>query len=771
MEKKIFKIPFIILRQDVVFPKTIRDIRITDPISKTVVDEVLKLEENERLVFFALEKIYDVESSKRFFYGTGTVGKIIANQRNQDVYIIEVEGLFRALLLAPPVKSNAPIEVEVLFDEPLNPTPEDNLKIQNYVQRIKSLLIEIKTLTSKLPGFFEISLAIIDLNKIQSLTDLEVIVYDFISRTSILTVAEKQEVLSVNNLILRLAKIWNLLKSVFNLLKMQEEILNMIESKATKISQIGQVDQANNEYTRLNKKYRNIKNLISEEIDRVIQEDLERLRISRLDSAESAQIITHLEFLLNFPWGKYTNDPNDFIQVKQVLDSDHYGLEHVKERIIEFLAVKRLNPKSRGSIICFVGPAGVGKTSLGQSIARALNRKFIRISLGGIHDEAEIRGHRRTYVGALPGKILQEIKRCGSLNPVFMIDEIDKIGREIYRGDPSSALLEVLDPEQNFAFRDNYVGAGIDLSRVFFITTANVLNGIQTPLLDRMEIIKIPGYTELEKIQIAKHFLIPKQLRESGLGKINANFSDEILSLIIKSYTEEAGVRELERKIASIFRRIAKEILLNRLNRINIDEAFVEETLGSRIYNVNKTRETPVGVAIGLAVTSSGGCILFIESARFVSGQEKKLFQTGVLSDIFKESIEICLSLIRSRYFSNDSDLDKYVFHVHVPDGATPKDGPSAGITIFTSLYSLLFCQKVKRDLAMTGEINLEGMVLPVGGIREKLIAAERAGIKEVILPKDNDGDVANIPQEIKNRLKFHFVKNIDEVIKIAFDN
>lgn len=704
----------------------------------------------------------------------GTVCFISRVEYNEDHILLHALGMFRAKfhdsIKTDDVEPFNPTKIVFLLDEPLNPSVDELELINQNINKVKTKIMDWLMLISKdVPNVMDMVIKSQQaINTINDFYKLEKFLNEIFTYTSFASIKVLVLILATDNINKRMELMIRCLNEMCKNFK-QQKIQN--EGVAEMLN--GLNPEQKNDYGRLNKRYEKIKDIIPENIRVAIEEDLAKLKIVQgaSESSEKSNIISHLEFLLGLPWGKYTASPTDFNKVKEILDADHYGLTHIKERIMEFLAVKQLNPKSRSSVLCFIGPPGVGKTSLGQSIARALNKKFIRISLGGIYDESEIRGHRRTYIGALPGKILQEIKRCGSLNPVFMIDEVDKIGRSAVHGDPSSALLEVLDPEQNFAFTDNYVATGVDLSQVLFITTANT-NNIQKPLLDRMEVIYLPGYTEFEKTQIAKQFLVSRQLKECGLiDKIDVAFADEIISLIIRDYTDEAGVRELERKIAKVFRKIAKDYLLlkSEVRAFSMTEEFVRGALGPKIFQKNRARKTPVGVATALAWTETGGTILFVEAVQFNSRQEKKLSQTGSLGDVFKESIKIALSLIRSKYHPSYIDIDDNVFHVHVPEGSIPKDGPSAGITIFTALYSLISKKEVKEYFAMSGEINLEGMILPVGGIREKVIAAERAGIKEVILPRANEGDIEDIPQEIKSKVIFHFVNSVDEVIKIAF--
>jgi len=505
-----------------------------------------------------------------------------------------------------------------------------------------------------------------------------------------------------------------------------------------------------------------------EKVSEIAHKEINRLERMNPLSAEYTVSRTYLDYLITLPWNKRTVDNLDLSRAKTVLNEDHYGLEKVKDRILEFLAVKKLKDPMKGPILCFVGPPGVGKTSLGRSIARALERKFIRISLGGVRDEAEIRGHRRTYVGALPGRILQEIRRAETANPVFMLDEVDKIGQDV-RGDPAAALLEALDPEQNFSFTDHYLDVPFDLSHVLFIATANVLGPIPPALLDRMEVIHLSGYTEEEKEKIAFQFLIPRQKEENGLRDYPLSFTPEAVSRIIREYTREAGVRNLEREIASLCRKIAKEVAMGNPTRDTITPELVEELLGPRKYYREVAQERDrVGVATGLAWTENGGDILFIEASKMKG--EKGLILTGSLGDVMKESAQAALSYIRSHASSLHLPEDFYQawdIHIHIPAGATPKDGPSAGVAIAAAVLSLLKGKPLPHDMAMTGELTLSGRVLPIGGVKEKLLAARRAGVQSVILPKKNEENLVDIPEDVRNELNLILIEDFREVIDL----
>jgi ATP-dependent Lon protease len=501
------------------------------------------------------------------------------------------------------------------------------------------------------------------------------------------------------------------------------------------------------------------------------ERELKRLDFIPSASPEFSVIVSYIEIIADLPWNKLSNDNLDLDQAQQILDRDHYDLEKVKKRLIEYLAVRKLNPQGHGAILCFLGPPGVGKTSLGQSIADALGRKFVRISLGGMRDEAEIRGHRRTYIGSMPGRIIQELRRCGTRNPVFMLDEIDKIGAD-FRGDPASALLEVLDPRQNNAFADRYLDVPFDLSDVIFIGTANYIGGVPDPLRDRIEVISIPGYTEREKLEIAKRYLVKRQLEENGLKPEQIEWQDDALRRIINDYTHEAGVRELERQIASVCRGIASQVARGKTEHVTVTPEVVAEMLGPAKYvRETKLKSSNPGVVTGLAYTPQGGEVLHIEATRYPG--KGNVMLTGHIGEVMKESVQAALSLLRSRDGQlgvNSEDFRKTDIHVHVPAGAVPKDGPSAGIAMFTALASLFSNRPVRPDVAMTGEITLRGLVLPIGGLKEKSLAAMRAGITTVIIPKLNEKDLIDVPEEAKQKLKFIPVENVDEVLAVALE-
>jgi ATP-dependent Lon protease len=531
--------------------------------------------------------------------------------------------------------------------------------------------------------------------------------------------------------------------------------------------ELGEGNELQEEIDQYRKKIKKAK--MPPEVAEESERQVGRLERMHPDAAETATLRNYLDWMIGLPWAKSTKDNLDLKKAQKILDEDHYGLEKIKERILEHLAVRKLKKDSRGPILCFVGPPGVGKTSLGKSIAKALGRKFVRMSLGGVHDEAEIRGHRRTYVGAMPGRVIQSIHQAGSNNPVFMMDEVDKIGAD-FRGDPSSAMLEVLDPEQNHAFRDNYLGVPFDLSNVMFVTTANMLDPIQPAFRDRMEIIQLSGYTEEEKLEIAKRHLIPKQVAEHGLTSRQIEFTDEGVRAIINQYTQEAGLRNLEREIATACRKVARQVASGEKNIRKLHTDNIGKFLGRpRIFPEELLKRDQVGVATGLAWTPVGGDILFIE-ATAMKGRGL-LTLTGQLGDVMKESAHAALSYARSHakeFGINEDFFGKHDIHVHVPEGSIPKDGPSAGVTMATAILSLLTGKPVRRKIAMTGEITLRGEVLPIGGIKEKVLAARRAKINTVIMPSLNERDLEDINETIRKDMHFIFVDDVREVFKAA---
>ena len=604
---------------------------------------------------------------------------------------------------------------------------------------------------------------------------------DFIASALESPVVVRQGILEAFNVEERLQKTCILLTKELNILELENQIHNQVQQEVDKSQreyflreqlkaiqrELGENDPTIRENAELHEKILSLG--MSEEVKVKASKELERLNSTPSMAPDGGVIRTYLDWLVSLPWNNATVDRLDIGEAARILEEKHYGLQKVKERILEYIAVRKLSDNMRSPILCFVGPPGVGKTSLGRSIAEALNRKFVRLSLGGIHDEAEIRGHRRTYVGALPGRIIQTMKTAATMNPLFVLDEIDKIGAD-FRGDPSAALLEVLDPEQNHAFSDHYLEVPYDLSKVIFLTTANVLHPIPAALRDRLEVIELPGYTEEEKIHIARQFLIPKQMQEHGLKPSRVEFDDTALQRIIREYTLEAGVRNLEREIASIMRKVARKVAEGRTTKTKVTAEKIAEYLGSQKYYYGQAEEKDEpGIATGVAWTSAGGDLMTVE-ATLMEGRGN-LTLTGQLGDVMKESAQAALSYTRSRAGQLGVEsrfYEKYDIHLHLPAGSIPKDGPSAGITMATALISALTKRAAHRDVAMTGEITLRGRVLPIGGVKEKVLAAHRAGIKTFILPKRNLKDLDDVPREVINALRFVPVERMDDVIRVA---
>lgn len=651
---------------------------------------------------------------------------------------------------------------------------EKGVKVEALMRNIVSMFQRLIELSPHLPE--ELEAIVINIEEPGRLADFIVANLNF-------ELEDKQKILETFDPVKRLQNLTPILMKEINILelgaKIRSQVKDEIDEDQRKFylreqlkaiqKELGEKDERTIEIEELKKKIKKAK--MPKDVEKVAMKELERLGVIPVQAAEYHVIRTYLDWLVNLPWSKETKDNLAIKEVEKVLNDDHYNLEDVKERIIEFLAVRKLKKDSKGPILCFIGPPGVGKTSLGKSIARALGRKFVRFSLGGVRDEAEIRGHRRTYVAALPGRIIQGIKQAGSNNPVFMLDEVDKIGVD-FRGDPAAALLEVLDPEQNNSFSDHYLEVAFDLSKVMFITTGNIIDPIPPALKDRMEIITLPGYIIQEKLEIAKSFLIPRQVNENGLSKKLIKFTDNAILEIVNDYTREAGVRNLERSIGSICRKVARKVAEGRKTLSIVNKGNVKEFLGpAKYYSEIAERTGGVGIATGLAWTRAGGEILFVEATKMHG--KKCLTLTGQMGDVMQESAEAALSYIRSnaKKFGIDGNFyDKYDIHIHIPEGAIPKDGPSAGITMSVALASLLTEKPVKPDVAMTGEITLRGKILPIGGVKEKVMAAKRAGIKEIILPEKNRSNLEEISDKVKRGIKFVFIDCIDDAIQEALE-
>lgn len=704
-------------------------------------------------------------------YTTGTTARIlrVVREREQGVDIV-VQGVQRFEVKR--FTQSAPYLAATV--ELIPEIDRDDVEIEALMRNLKQLTTEVLQLIPELPPS-----AAEMVEQVQSANRL---VYLIASNLPI-TTEEKMQILGMTDVADALRMTLKILHHHLEVLRVTQKINTEVKGELNKSQreyvlrqqikaiqkELGELEDDGDVLDEIQEKIN--KANLPEEVRKVADKELRRLRAIQPSSPEYTVARTYLEWICDLPWSVTTTDNLDVTHARSVLDEDHYDLDKIKKRILEYLAVSKLRNNLKGPILCLVGPPGVGKTSLGQSVARALGRKFAHVSLGGVRDEAEIRGHRRTYIGALPGKIIQSLKRAGSSNPVFMMDEIDKLGRD-WRGDPTSALLEVLDPEQNHSFMDHYLDVPFDLSKILFITTANVTDTIPAPLLDRMELLELPGYTPEEKIAITRRHLLPKQIKEHGLTEDQVDLSDAMILFGIDHYTREAGVRNLDRVIASICRGVAVRVVENRWENQPLNEALLNELLGPEQFQPESVERTDTaGVATGLAWTATGGEILYIEATRMTGKGRLKL--TGQLGDVMKESAQIAMSYLESnaREFGiDDKTFESSDVHIHVPAGAIPKDGPSAGVTMFSSLYSLFRGIKVRADTAMTGEITLRGLVLPVGGIKNKVLAAQRGGIKRIVLPDRNRKDLTEIPEQIRREMEFVFVRKMDELLREVMD-
>ncbi len=769
MEEKAQQLPEILpilpARDSVIFPKMVVPLMVRDEQYVKLVDEVLQ---KDKVLLVAM--IVDAETDQRppEVHRVGTAGMIVKLTKAEEGTVLVVQGISRVEIIE--IVSEQPYQRARVKE--LHDVEHSGKEIEAMMVNALNLFKQIVDLSPHLPP---------ELVQLSRNVDQPGPLADMIVSTLNLDRNKKQEILETLDVKERLSKLLLFLNEELELQKMGKEIQDRVRKGIDKSQreyflreqlkaiqkELGMDKEESPEISELRERLK--EKQLPDQVREVAKKEIDRLAKMSPMSPEYTVSRTYLDWILDLPWLEGTEDAIDIEKAKKVLDKYHYNLEKVKNRILEYLAVRKLNPNHKGPILCFVGPPGTGKTSLGKAIAEAMGRKFVRISLGGVRDEAEIRGHRRTYVGALPGRIIQGIKKAGSNNPVFMLDEVDKLGMD-FRGDPSSALLEVLDPEQNYSFSDHYLELEFDLSRVMFIATANQLDPIPPPLRDRMEILELAGYTEDEKLEIATRFLIPRQIEEHGLKRSQVKFRRCALRKIIREYTREAGLRNLEREIGAICRAIAKEVAEGKKGQFLITEDKVKKYLGKPKFTPDVAERTSVpGVAIGMAWTPTGGDILFIEATKMPGN--KSLVLTGQLGDVMKESAQAALSYLRSRAEELGIDKDFYKdqdIHIHVPAGAIPKDGPSAGVTMLTALASLLTGKPVKSKLAMTGEVTLRGSVLPVGGIKEKVLAANRSGIKEIILPKENQNDLDEIPDKIKKQTKFHLVSRMDEVLEIA---
>jgi ATP-dependent Lon protease len=759
-------LPVLPIKGGIIFPHSIVNITVSSERGKVLVEDAIKQGISE---LFSVG--YKSNEKNEELFKVGTIIRIenYSKDEKEDVIKIAVVGLKRGKILKF-IQEEPYFRAEI---EPIDDIEIIDKEMEILVKNVKDMFVN---LMNKMPVRSEKQIK--EILNVKSPSILSDVLASFL----IEELEEKQKLLETSDVKERLKKILEVIQNQFEMLKVNESIQEKVKEEIEKSQreyflreqlkviqkELG-ISEEQKEIDEIEEKIK----LLPDYVQEVAKRELNKLKKLQTISPEYHVVRTYLDWILNLPWNEETEDNLDISHARKVLDEDHYNLEKAKSRILEYLAVKKIKPNAKGAILCFVGPPGVGKTSLGQSIARALNRKFIRISLGGIRDEAEIRGHRRTYVGALPGRIISALRRVKVKNPVIVLDEVDKIGLD-FRGDPASALLEVLDPEQNKEFVDHYLEVPFDLSKVLFITTANTTITIPPALLDRMEVIEIPGYTLEEKLKIAKFYLIPREIENHGLNNYKIEFEDKAIEEIINKWTREAGVRQLDRKIAEILRKIAVQVAEKNLKnkKFLIKSTNVSKFLGPPLfYSEVAERQNEIGVAIGLAWTPFGGDIIFIEALKMPGKGQLKL--TGHLGNVMKESAQAAYSLLRANFEKwkiKNNDFDKYDVHIHVPAGAIPKDGPSAGIAILMALVSLFSNRPIKKFLAMTGEITLRGKILPVGGIKEKVLAARRAGIKEVILPKWNKKDLEDIPKDVLKDLVFHFVDNVQEAYKISFE-
>jgi ATP-dependent Lon protease len=766
--KKIY--PLLPLRDIVVFPHMVVPLFVGRDKSIAALEAALSF---DRLIFLSSQIDPSTnEPVEDDIHKVGTVSHVIQMLKLPDSTVkVLVEGRQRGKILHY-LPNDRYFQVTV---EETPPVPFTGPKAEAMVRNVITSFEGFTRMSKKVPQDL--------VDQVTSIADAERLA-DTLAAQLPLKVADRQAVLELDSVGDRLEKLLVLMEAEIEVLEIEKRIRGRVKKQMEKSQrefylneqmraiqkELGHGEDGRSELDELEEKIQS-RGMGKEALQKA-QKEIKKLRMMSQMSAEATVSRNYIDWLVSIPWQERTEDKLDITEAERVLDEDHYGLEKVKERILEYLAVRKLVDKLKGPILCFVGPPGVGKTSLARSIARAMGRKFVRMSLGGVRDEAEIRGHRRTYIGALPGKIMQQMKKAGTVNPVFLLDEVDKMSTD-FRGDPSSALLEVLDPEQNNTFNDHYLDVDYDLSDVLFITTANMMQGIPGPLQDRMEIIRLSGYTEIEKLHIAKGYLVPKKIEEHGLSKEKVIFSDKSILQVIRYYTREAGVRSLEREIAAICRKIAREVVKSSTQeRIVVTPKAVRRYLGVTRYRYGEAEEKQsIGVATGLAWTEVGGELLLIEVAVLPGKGNLKI--TGKLGEVMQESAQAALSYIRTRAEIMGLDRDFYQkidIHIHVPEGATPKDGPSAGITMATALASALLRVPARNDLAMTGEITLRGRVLPIGGVKEKLLAAHRGGIKKVILPRENEKDLAEVPGKIKNNLEIHFVGHMDDVMALAID-
>jgi ATP-dependent Lon protease len=769
------EIPLLPIRDVVVYPYMILPLFVGREPSIKAVNEALA---RDRLIFLAAQKeITDENPNPDTIYTIGTVAMIMRMRKLPDGRIkILVQGLMKGSIQS--FTQEKPFFTARIKQIKEKPATRDNVEVEAMMRTVKEQLEKVISLGRMLSP--DILMVVDDINDAGRLADL-------VASNLGLKVNEAQEILELFDPIDRLKKVNEILVKELEILAMQARIRSQARDEMTKSqreyflreqiraikNELGDTESKSEEIQELRNKIDAAK--MPEEIREEALKQAGRLERMHQDASEATIVRTYLDWLIDIPWSRQTEDNLDLVEALRVLDEDHYDLKKIKERILEFLAVRKLKPKMKGPILCFVGPPGVGKTSLGKSIARAMGRKFIRISLGGIRDEADVRGHRRTYVGAMPGRIIQGLKQAGSANPIFMLDEIDKLGSD-FRGDPAAALLEVLDPEQNFSFRDHYLNLPFDLSNVMFVATANLMDTVPSALKDRMEVIQLAGYSEEEKLKITNRFLIPKQIEENGLRNEDIEFSNTAVSRIVHQYTQEAGLRNLERNVAAVCRKVARKIASapTRPEKTIITGISIPKYLGPPKHIPEDEREhDEIGVATGLAWTQFGGEILNIE-VTMMRRNGGGLSLTGSLGDVMKESAHAAMSYVRSRAASFGIDekvFAKYEIHVHVPQGAIPKDGPSAGITLATAIVSMLTGNPIRKDVAMTGEVTLRGKVLPIGGLKEKTLAALRHGVKTIVVPAKNAKDLDEVPKEMRKKCKFVLAKDVTDALKTALVN
>jgi ATP-dependent Lon protease len=762
------RVPLLPLRDIIVFPHMVVPLFVGRQKSIRALEEAMN---KQKFILLAAQKDAKTnDPAEDDIYKVGTLGTVVQLLRLPDGTVkVLVEGKKRARV----VRYVANAEYFLVEAEPIEEVCNKSTEVEALIRSVNSTFENYVKLNKKIPPEMIMSVASID--------DPARLADTIVAHLGI-KLEDKQTLLEMTNPGERLEKVLGFMRSEIEILEVEKRIRTRVKKQMEKTQkeyylneqmraiqkELGEKDEFKNEIQELEEKIKQKK--MSAEAREKAEKELKKLKMMSPMSAEATVVRNYIDWLISLPWHEYTEDKLDIKDAEKVLEEDHYGLEKVKQRILEYLAVQSLVGHTKGPILCLVGPPGVGKTSLGKSIARATGRKFVRVSLGGVRDEAEIRGHRRTYIGALPGKVIQSMKRAGSGNPVFLLDEVDKMSTD-FRGDPSSALLEVLDPEQNSTFNDHYLDVDYDLSKVMFVTTANTLERIPRPLQDRMEIIRIAGYTELEKLNIAKRYLVPKQREANGLQPENIILSDSALMAIIRHYTKEAGVRNLEREIASVCRKVAVEVVKKDRNaRIRVSAKSLAAYLGPPRYRYSRAEaDHKVGVATGLAWTDLGGELLAIEVQ--VMPGKGKLLVTGRLGEVMQESAQAAMSYVRSRADELGLERDFYQkidVHIHIPEGAIPKDGPSAGITMATALVSALTKIPVRHDLAMTGEVTLRGNVLPIGGLKEKVLAAHRGGIKRVLIPIENEKDIREIPAVILKSIEIELVEHMDQVLRKA---